>query len=328
MGVVFVALINVLVTNSATPQAFFPDIEKSWVGGVSVSKFNTKNPKTLAVVASAVKTLPLSNLDFTEEGIGTENPIAITNNSYLIKPSISTTVVSSKKLGSKIVIYVVQGGDTVSSIAKKFRITTLTIKWANKLKDIDSLKPGQKLIILPTSGVLHTVKSGETLDEIAQHYGVRLNKIITQNNLKNNVIRIGQKLIIPGGKIKETPTPRRLASSYSSTRRVPYYYPRGRNHFPYGYCTYYVATKRYVPWSGNAGAWLYNSRYYGYSTGYVPRTGAIVVTTESWVGHVAYVEAVKGNYITISEMNGPAGWGRVGWRTIPAYGGVVRGYIY
>jgi surface antigen len=45
------------------------------------------------------------------------------------------------------------------------------------------------------------------------------------------------------------------------------------------------------------------------------------------MGHVAYVEQVSGGTITISEMN-YRGWGVVDRRTLSAYGGVVRGYIY
>src|SRR5262249_22244529 len=36
------------------------------------------------------------------------------------------------------------------------------------------------------------------------------------------------------------------------------------NHFSFGYCTYYVATRRYVPWFGNAIDWWPNARSYGY----------------------------------------------------------------
>jgi len=113
------------------------------------------------------------------------------------------------------------------------------------------------------------------------------------------------------------------SSGYSSGYSRPSYSGSG-GHFPYGYCTWYVASKRYVPWSGNANQWLWNARAMGYATGRTPQVGAIMVTNESWWGHVAYVEAVHGNSVTISEMN-YAGWGRVNYRTLSAWYGQ---YIY
>lgn len=100
------------------------------------------------------------------------------------------------------------------------------------------------------------------------------------------------------------------------------------HYFPYGYCTYYVAQKRFVPWSGNAGTWLSGARAAGYETGKVAQPGAIMVTSEGGsVGHVAYVESVSGDKVTISEMNFK-GFGVVSTRTISAGSGFIKGYIY
>ena len=63
------------------------------------------------------------------------------------------------------------------------------------------------------------------------------------------------------------------------------------NRFSYGYCTWYVANRRYIPWLGNAIDWWPNARAYGYSEGQVPQVGAVMGTRESGYGHVANVEA-------------------------------------
>ena len=100
------------------------------------------------------------------------------------------------------------------------------------------------------------------------------------------------------------------------------------HYFPYGYCTYYVSTRRPIYWSGNAIAWLANARAAGFATGSEPQAGAIMVTTEGgWTGHVAMVDAVNGDQVTISEMN-YVGWGVISTRTISASYGAIRGYIY
>ena len=100
------------------------------------------------------------------------------------------------------------------------------------------------------------------------------------------------------------------------------------NHFAYGYCTWYVANRRYVPWMGDAGQWWPNARPYGYAEGQTPRAGAIMVTSESSVGHVAYVERVNsdGSWL-VSEMN-YAGWNQVSQRTLRPGFGYLIGFIY
>jgi surface antigen len=100
------------------------------------------------------------------------------------------------------------------------------------------------------------------------------------------------------------------------------------NHFSFGYCTWYVATKRYVPWFGNAIEWWPNARAYGLPEGQAPRVGAIMVTRESGFGHVAYVEAVNsdGSW-TVSEMNF-IGWDVVDRRTLRYGQAPVVGFIY
>ncbi len=100
------------------------------------------------------------------------------------------------------------------------------------------------------------------------------------------------------------------------------------NHFAFGYCTWYVATRRYVPWYGNAIEWWANARAYGFPEGQSPQVGSIMVTRESWFGHVGYVEAVNGDGSwTVSEMNF-TGWDVVDRRTLRPGQAPVVGFIY
>jgi surface antigen len=78
---------------------------------------------------------------------------------------------------------------------------------------------------------------------------------------------------------------------------------------------------------GNARSWLSSARRDGYAVGSVPKAGAIVVTTDSILGHVAYVESVSGNSILVSEMN-YEGFGIISRRSIPIGSPIIRGYIY
>src|SRR3989338_868985 len=108
----------------------------------------------------------------------------------------------SEKPRSEIIEYEVQSGETLSEIAQKFKIDTDTIKWANDLTTVDSVKPGQKLKILPLPGVAHTVKSGDTLASVAKKYDASEQAIVDFpfNDLPDDFkLSIGQVLIVPDG---------------------------------------------------------------------------------------------------------------------------------
>ena len=256
---------------------------------------------------------------------------------------LTATTPDAKKLldqGADVAVYEVKDGDNVGSIAKEFDVTVNTILWANDIDDPDMIMPGDKIFILPVTGVKHVVKDGDNIDKIAKKYKAEKDKIIAFNELPaDGEIKVGEELIIPDGEGEETwNTPSGLLSPrdyYSSgiadsTTRAPSIIdrnPKGGHRFPYGYCTWYVSQHKYVPWGGNAGTWLYHARAYGAKTGKKPKKGAIIVTSESWYGHVGIVTKVKGNNVSIREMN-YAGFGKVSSRTISAKNRVIKGYIY
>ena len=240
-----------------------------------------------------------------------------------------------------VIIYEVKDGDTVSAIASSHGISTNTILWANELDNVNSIMPGDKIFILPVSGLSYTVKSGDDIDSLAKKYKADKDKIIAFNNLPaNGELENGQEIIIPDGQ-GETPQPapsstssnsgmiaQRPYQSFETPGKTTLSGPAGGGHrFPYGYCTWYVASKRYVPWGGNAGTWLYHAKAAGYSTGRAPKPGAIMVSSESWWGHVAIVEKVSGGTFTVSEMN-YAGWAKRSTRTITIGSRAVKGFIY
>lgn len=88
--------------------------------------------------------------------------------------------------------------------------------------------------------------------------------------------------------------------------------------YSYGQCTYYVASRRFVPggW-GDAANWMSSAKAAGYQTGTEPKPGAIAWTPGGSAGHVAYVEQVNGSQVLISEMNFE-GWNQVTQRWVSA----------
>ncbi|MFH1509854.1 MAG: LysM peptidoglycan-binding domain-containing protein [Candidatus Nealsonbacteria bacterium] len=96
--------------------------------------------------------------------------------------------------------YEIESGDSLSSIASKFGISLNTILWANELNSSSLINPGQKLVILPVTGVLHYVKSGDTVSVIIQKYKAKTEDLLAFNNLSSEGdIYAGDILIIPNG---------------------------------------------------------------------------------------------------------------------------------
>jgi murein DD-endopeptidase MepM/ murein hydrolase activator NlpD len=122
---------------------------------------------------------------------------------YLQKQAIAVTTMS-KRLRKDILVYTVEEGDNVSTLAERFDITTDSIVWANDDLEFDPdfIVIGQKLNILPIPGVLHTVKAGDTLESIAKTYKADAEAIAEYdyNNLKPPyTLTAGQKIIVPDG---------------------------------------------------------------------------------------------------------------------------------
>ena len=95
-------------------------------------------------------------------------------------------------------LYQVKKGDTLYSIANKYGISLKELKAINNLEN-DNLAIGQ-LLNVPSGLSLassYTVSSGDTLYSIAKKFDTTVDKLKDANNLTNNMLSIGQKLIIP-----------------------------------------------------------------------------------------------------------------------------------
>ncbi len=118
---------------------------------------------------------------------------------FLMKSS-SLTEQGSRRAYAQGLLYIVQSGDSIERIANKYRLKADTIRWTNGLGDGTNVKAGDQLVILPVDGVLHTVTRGQTLNRIAELYGIASAEISQQNKIEGGFILAGQELIIPGGK--------------------------------------------------------------------------------------------------------------------------------
>lgn len=103
------------------------------------------------------------------------------------------------KATGPVTTYRTVAGDTVWSIARRFSVSQRTIWWANDVPDVQVLRRGQLLKLLPTSGVIYYVHDGDTLDSIARTYRVSASSVAHANALVGGVVLLGQRLLIPGG---------------------------------------------------------------------------------------------------------------------------------
>jgi membrane-bound lytic murein transglycosylase D len=112
--------------------------------------------------------------------------------------------------------HTVRSGETLSGIAKRYRVSTSQLVAWNNLSSSGKIRAGQKLRVTGTSSraatasaapvakasnasaQTHVVRSGETLSGLARRYGVSVQALRQANQLASaDQIRIGQKLRIP-----------------------------------------------------------------------------------------------------------------------------------
>lgn len=122
-----------------------------------------------------------------------------------------------------IAVHTVQSGETIGNIAQRYSVSIETILWANSLTARSYIRPGDKLKILPTTGVMHKVQRGDTVGKIARKYSAKEEDIIRVNQLKPNGtdIIIGEELIVPNGKpIAAVVVPRQTSQINNPVRGV------------------------------------------------------------------------------------------------------------
>jgi LysM repeat protein len=141
--------------------------------------------------------------------------------------------------------YYVQHGDTLFSIAAKFRVSISELATINGIYDVNTIYVGQYLKIpaaiappappvyqaprpvytppVPSTGyyttvvtyVYHRVRHGEYLEQIAGWYGVSVHDLLAANPLPNpSLLYVGMRLAIPRYTTKYVPPPPRYQGRF------------------------------------------------------------------------------------------------------------------
>lgn len=250
-------------------------------------------------------------------GVDFSNDINLPADGFLGKPQlIGQTVLTGET--QQVIPYVVEKGDSLTTIAKRYGISVGTLIDYNsiKLNEIEKIRPGDQILI-PDKDTDTSLAWLDDLNKIKKEEQEKarqaeLKRLQQKRNRTVNLPRIARSV---GG-----------VSIVGAYRKLPSY-----GAVP-GQCTQWV--KENIPAlrgkiMGNGGQYLVNGRKYGFRTGSTAVAGSAVVTNENGrVGHVAYVAAVYDNgTMLVSDMNyvGPF---IVSTRVISVNDRVIKGFLY
>ncbi len=201
--------------------------------------------------------------------------------------------------------YIVKEGDTLSEIAEKFDISTNTIRWENNISG-QTIKIGQKLSILPVTGVKHIVKSGDNLDKIAAKYDAEVQDVIVFNGVtKSDALKIGDILYVPNGIIKAVVVKATTSSKTSTASKIAVQ-STSNVKVESGYYSRPTSGPITSPYGSRKGSF-----HYGIDIG-VPRgtgisaaaEGVVVQAVNSCVEGRTSCGGRYGNYVVIQHSNG------------------------
>ena len=227
--------------------------------------------------------------------------------------------------------YVTKEGDTMESIAKKFKISSQTLRWANNTTS-DAVEPNKTLVVPLVDGVVYTVKDGDTAQSLAEKYKTSAERVVLYNDIDDGAkLSTGSRIVLPGGELPENERPGYAAPrsrSYTNANRSWLTASVG-NRYAAGNCTWYAYELRMRlgrpigSFWGNANTWATSARAAGFVVNNTPAPGAIFQTTAGYYGHVGIVERVENGVVHVSDMN-YAGYGIITHRTLNG----ASGYLY
>lgn len=159
-------------------------------------EMNFNEEKELELLHSAMAKFAMENDDILYD----ENGNILSENGEVIIPS----EIDIGK-GISYSTYKIKSGDTISSISKKFGLTNIsTLIAVNGIDNARTIREGQKLKIPNQDGIIHNVKSGESINYLSVKYKVSVEEILDVNDLSSKNLLAGQEIFIPGARMNST----------------------------------------------------------------------------------------------------------------------------
>ncbi len=146
----------------------------------------------------------LVQASFAGEAVREDGTAAGTNSLSVSLDSIGVATIESNKPWNQVSDYTVKDGDTLSTIAVKFGVSTDSIKWANPNINWQKVKPGVSISVPPVTGIVYKVKPGDTVYSIAKQFQTDPQGIVdfpmnTFSDDETFALVAGQTLIVPDG---------------------------------------------------------------------------------------------------------------------------------
>ncbi|MCF7844082.1 peptidoglycan DD-metalloendopeptidase family protein [Candidatus Gracilibacteria bacterium] len=234
----------------------------------------------------------------------------------------------------KISVYEVKKGDTLGEVAELFNVSVNTIMWANDLKS-QTLKLGDTLVILPITGIKHSIKKGETINSIAKKYKADKGDIAKFNGISEDAeLVVGDTVLVPDGEILVAQAPKPKSSSGKSLNSYSSTVDKGflvrpvtggrRSQGIHGHNGVDIAASPGTSIVASASGRVIVARSSGYNGGY----GSMVIISHSngvqtVYAHMREVNVVSGQTVSQGEVIG--GIGNTGKSTGPHLHFEVRG---
>lgn len=222
------------------------------------------------------------------------------------------------KVSANHVTHEVKSGESLYTLANDYGVTVDSLREANDLSS-SALQVGQSLTINDPTKDPSAVQSAPTAAPVktsvqqtakVQSSTPAPQKTEQQSNstANNNVVSKPQQTVSNSSNtVQSTP----VASSNQQHGQAA---NSAGNTYAWGQCTWFA--KNRASWAGNywgnGGNWDSSARSQGFAVDNTPAAGSLVVfhpgqsvggqwTADGYAGHVAYVESVSGNTITISQ---------------------------
>jgi LysM repeat protein len=138
--------------------------------------------------------------------------------------------------------YTVKSGETISEIADRYGISTNRLLELNGIRDAKGLQVGTRITV-PTTGTAkpskpasaggssnpasrgpgnYTVKSGETISEIADRYGISSERLLELNGIRDpKGLQVGSRITVPTAGAAQAPRPSSGGGTASPASRGP-----------------------------------------------------------------------------------------------------------
>lgn len=304
ISAILISIISYPNSANAGILSFFTDSSSQVADAKTSDELSlNQNSQNILVLHAVVNSDPNPNRKADDSPLVSGNALVAE-----IGPSGTVSDIEKDTTNNQISLYVVRDGDTLSNIAKMFNVTPNTIIWANDIDKDTALYEGQKLVILPISGIRYTVKKGDNIRNIVLKHKADLNEVLKYNDITlSSPIIPGDIIIIPDTE----PTPKLqslLKKSISNTTKefntpfYPGYYMRPidggyRSQGIHGYNGVDLAVSIGTPIHAAAAGTVIVSKTGGWHGGY----GNYVIISHPNGTQTVYAHTLK-NFVNVGDV--------------------------